>query len=323
MIFTCTHSDELYHHGILGQKWGKRNGPPYPLDYNAHSAAEKKENQKSKISGDNQNGNSKEHKGLTSRQKKLIVAGTAFVATAAVVGGTYYAYTHNDMFKDIFGNGKKFVDNYLNNEDENILSLEPSDKIKKLATETGLKLKSVKTNAIEDCRKANPNNIFDKPEYNNNCIPSSIAFVLRRMGLDVEALPISQDRLNSGFNNNEMGKTFGDLLRFNIDKPEIDTSSSKTVIKSIKSSIADLCDGGDGIGIFTVRNNVSGKGHAMAWEKRNNKISLYDPLIGNKVNSEYFKGIANGTFGDILNARLDDLQINGSSLTEFFVKNSR
>ena len=23
--------DELYHHGIKGQKWGVRNGPPYPL----------------------------------------------------------------------------------------------------------------------------------------------------------------------------------------------------------------------------------------------------------------------------------------------------
>lgn len=31
----------LAHHGILGQKWGKRNGPPYPLDAEDHSAAEK------------------------------------------------------------------------------------------------------------------------------------------------------------------------------------------------------------------------------------------------------------------------------------------
>lgn len=32
----------LAHHGILGQKWGKRNGPPYPLDTSDHSASEKK-----------------------------------------------------------------------------------------------------------------------------------------------------------------------------------------------------------------------------------------------------------------------------------------
>lgn len=32
--------DILEHHGILGQKWGDRNGPPYPLDYSDHSAEE-------------------------------------------------------------------------------------------------------------------------------------------------------------------------------------------------------------------------------------------------------------------------------------------
>lgn len=31
----------LEHHGILGQKWGKQNGPPYPLDSGDHSLSEK------------------------------------------------------------------------------------------------------------------------------------------------------------------------------------------------------------------------------------------------------------------------------------------
>lgn len=32
----------LKHHGIMGMKWGKRNGPPYPLTPSARSAAERK-----------------------------------------------------------------------------------------------------------------------------------------------------------------------------------------------------------------------------------------------------------------------------------------
>lgn len=36
------HEDELYHHGILGMHWYKKNGPPYPLKPGKHSASEKK-----------------------------------------------------------------------------------------------------------------------------------------------------------------------------------------------------------------------------------------------------------------------------------------
>lgn len=33
------YKNELYHHGIEGQKWGVRNGPPYPLDRNTNKRA--------------------------------------------------------------------------------------------------------------------------------------------------------------------------------------------------------------------------------------------------------------------------------------------
>lgn len=33
----------IYHHGILGQKWGVRNGPPYPLSGGSYTESEKKQ----------------------------------------------------------------------------------------------------------------------------------------------------------------------------------------------------------------------------------------------------------------------------------------
>ena len=46
--------EELYlmHHGIAGQRWGKRNGPPYPLGESDHSASEKKAGWKKSLDND-------------------------------------------------------------------------------------------------------------------------------------------------------------------------------------------------------------------------------------------------------------------------------
>lgn len=41
----------LAHHGILGQRWHKRNGPPYPLDAGDHSKSEKEAGYKKSLDG--------------------------------------------------------------------------------------------------------------------------------------------------------------------------------------------------------------------------------------------------------------------------------
>ncbi len=41
-LVTTNTSSYLMHHGVGGQKWGKRNGPPYPLNASDHSASERK-----------------------------------------------------------------------------------------------------------------------------------------------------------------------------------------------------------------------------------------------------------------------------------------
>lgn len=77
MMYRVIYSDDhIEHHGILGQKWGVRNGPPYPLSTEDRSSLEKKEAGKSEFH-------------LTESQKKALKIGAAVVATGLVAYGAY------------------------------------------------------------------------------------------------------------------------------------------------------------------------------------------------------------------------------------------
>ena len=81
----------LYHHGIKGQRCGKRNGPPYPLDADDRSAEEKK----AVDSDDNKRYNtntaaSKSYKRkihLTDKQKKLALTIAVGAASIGIMMG--------------------------------------------------------------------------------------------------------------------------------------------------------------------------------------------------------------------------------------------
>lgn len=64
----------LAHHGILGQRWGVRNGPPYPLDASKHSKEERKAASE----------NSKTVGGLSQESAQMIGIASAFVGVVAV-----------------------------------------------------------------------------------------------------------------------------------------------------------------------------------------------------------------------------------------------
>lgn len=90
---------ELYHYGIIGQKWGVQNGPPYPLGVSKMSYSERKErNSQTKKTSEEDTGNSRSHKEfhLTEKQKKALIIGGAVLGTALVAYGGYKLYSNID-----------------------------------------------------------------------------------------------------------------------------------------------------------------------------------------------------------------------------------
>ena len=150
--------DVLAHHGILGQKWGKRNGPPYPLAANKHSAAEKKAGYQKSI------------------DKKSNDTKDGFYIPVSL---SLYAVTTLTMLGISAGQSikSKSAMRSINKK------IEKSPKDPK----TGLALKQQEYTEKQDLKNVNPGYNSGDVGYRNNCASCTMTYELRRRGYEVTA----------------------------------------------------------------------------------------------------------------------------------------
>lgn len=120
----------LAHHGIRGQKWGVRNGPPYPLGEKDHSASEKKAGWQKSLDKHQVDQQRSSDKSLT------ITKGGAKMNMSGETRNNHQSHISNG-------------------------ALNISNEIRQVANKTGLKLKTGNMSIDEDCKAVDP-------DYNPN-----------------------------------------------------------------------------------------------------------------------------------------------------------
>ncbi len=162
----------LMHHGIKGQKWGKRNGPPYPLKEGQKSAAER--------------GESEETKG------SAVLAVTAIAVTDAVL--------HIAVREAVKAVQNKRINNILkraeeNSNDKRYASERENEEID---PETGLYLTGKKMTEEENMERINPSFDTGNEAFKVNCTACTMAMELRERGYDVHAGTDGKDMVRLG-----------------------------------------------------------------------------------------------------------------------------
>lgn len=296
----------IQHHGILGQRWGKKNGPPYPLGVSDHSASEKKAGWRKSLSKSevdktdnkhyNKDDGDKKKFSLTDKQKKAIAIGAAAVASGLIVYGAY----KTGALDKFIGSGKAALHGGISS-----IGNSPVSDVMKEASETSaitIKRLSKPESLAESLQKANP---YRGKGDDNSCTHAAIAGFLRQHGFDVVLEP------TNGIMQNQNGvveqcfkdaKTFdGSAIKFGKSRKD----AEELLIRLFGNNAEGVC----GIQWFGGRG-----GHTFNWKIENGVVTFIDfkqGTFGNQLDW-YWKNI--DPQGSLQIARLDGAEINFEGL---------
>ena len=304
MEYQVKYKSELYHHGILGQKWGKRNGPPYPLDAEDHSPSEKRAGWKKSI-GKLQ---------LTDSQKMVLKIGAAVVVAGLATYGVYKvsqlgvnAQTAKDFDYDTFTPDTFTPDTFKPDtfEVKDVMLVDPDNYLPRGNTSGKLK---------ESIDGVNSSNEKD------HCQQNSLVAALKYMGFgDIDTRP----GVWSTSPGSIVSKCFKGDDSKKIKEPNLvfDTSdkASDWIMRRLKPE-----NGSCGT-ISCKLSRGRGDGHAIMWCMEDGVIKYSDPWARTPTGYRRVED-ASYYFGDVFSgehpviSRIDNLEIDPEGFDKYFIR---
>ena len=296
---------QLYHHGILGQQWGKRNGPPYPLGSSDHSPRERRLGWRKSLDKKPSKQYNKS-KGLTDEQKTALKVGAIATGTAlAVVGGVYLAKT--GKLDDLIMLGRSRVGHVVGDSKSGSIgdsAQKVADSVAKQTKESvervnGFKKLPRKESIDEAIKNANP--LKGTVEGKNNCSACGFATFMRMQGYDVVAKSTNGEMQNMNGMVEECFKNAkvidGSAIKFG-KSPE---DASQMLTKKFGENAQGVC---------AVQWFGKSSGHVFNWAIKDGSTEFFDGKNGQNdatIRKLYWRMI--DKYGNLQIARLDNAEI--------------
>lgn len=274
------------HHGILGQKWGVRNGPPYPLNPSDHSAAEKKAASEKSTKGETSDSRISKGKDFVSKhgsvkvgqlpsREELLEVAAPYIAMFGIIGVLKGAAKISEVKER-----KKFNNELEEMKDDcEFKSLNDVPKLDKPVPPS------------ESMKVVNPD--YPKPGSNLNCTFCTTAMAMREKGYDVQAAKTP----HAWYTDDLFKKTF------NAEDTKMRNVRSAKDLRTQLESMGDGAYGG-----LRVQWTMGG-GHSIFWKNEGGKVHIYDGQSGEeydlKGNSSFMRSI---NFNNLAYQRLDNTE---------------